>query len=296
MTMQQKLEKHIAENSVNISAVARSMGMTNSTRLSLWLRGEYDGDNAKISAAVKSFLEKESERISTPSGRLNFVMTGAARKIYDAARACHIESEIGVAYGDAGLGKTWAVKKYAAENPDVILIETTPGFTAKYLFFELTRALGIETSVNLNEMFNDAYSKLKESGRMIIIDEAENLPYRALELIRRLHDKSETGILLVGMPVLIGNLRGKKGEFKQLYSRVGIAVEVKTITLRDTEAIINEMIPGSNGIYKDFYRAAGGNLRRLGKLYKRSVKIASLNDCQVNSDIVIESEKLLIGG
>ncbi len=295
MTMQEKLQKHITDTGISIAAVARSVGISDAA-LSLWLRNKYDGNIGKIEQAVKSFLQKEAERKNMPSGNLKFVMTETAKKIYAAARVCHIESEIGVVYGDAGLGKTWGIKEYMRQNSDVILIETTPGFTAKYLFFEVTRALGSDDYLNLNEMFNESQRRLQDSGRMIIIDEAEHLPYRALELLRRLHDKSGVGILLAGMPVLINNLRGKRGEYAQLYSRIGIAVEVKPVTLKDTESIIKAMVPGSNGIFNSFYKAAKGNLRRLGKVYKRSIKMASHHDTEINSDIVLEAEKLLIGG
>lgn len=52
-------------------------------------------------------------------------------------------------------------------------------------------------------MFSDIVDKLKSSGRLIIIDEAEHLPYKSLELVRRIYDKANVGILLVGMPATI---------------------------------------------------------------------------------------------
>ena len=59
-------------------------------------------------------------------------------------------------------------------------------------------------------MMLDIIDKLKSSGRLIIVDEAEHLPYTSLELLRRIYDKAEVGILLVGMPRLMKNLKGDK--------------------------------------------------------------------------------------
>jgi DNA transposition AAA+ family ATPase len=77
-------------------------------------------------------------------------------------------------------------------------------------------------------MFLDIIDKLKSSGRLNIIDEAEPLPYKSLELLRRIYDKAQVGILLVGMPRLIMNLKGEKRQYAQLYSRVGIATRLNS--------------------------------------------------------------------
>ena len=50
---------------------------------------------------------------------------------------------------------------------------------------------------------NEVVNKLNNSGRLLIIDEAENLPYRALEITRRIHDKTAVGVLLVGRNILL---------------------------------------------------------------------------------------------
>ena len=61
-------------------------------------------------------------------------------------------------------------------------------------------------------MVSGIVKKLKGSGRMIIIDEAEHLPYKALELLRRVHDKAGMGVLLVGLPRLIHKIMEGRGE------------------------------------------------------------------------------------
>ena len=98
-------------------------------------------------------------------------------------------------------------------------------------------------------MLIDIVNKLKNSGRLIIVDEAENLPYRALELLRRIYDKAKVGILLVGLPKLLTNLKGNKGQYKQLYSRVGVLAELLPIPGNDILEITSRVTPDSEYIY-----------------------------------------------
>ena len=128
--------------------------------------------------------------------------------------------------GDAGMGKTMIMRRYATENLSAVLIEADPGYTARVVLEELCNKLGLAKRGNMHELSEAIIQALRDSGKVILVDEAENLPYRALETLRRIHDKSGIGIVLAGMPRLILNLKGKRGEYKQLYSRVGFALRM----------------------------------------------------------------------
>lgn len=143
-------------------------------------------------------------------------------------------------------------------------------------------------------MLEDIINKLKDSGRLIIVDEAEHLPYRVLELIRRIHDKANIGILLVGMPKLVANLRGKRSQYEQLYSRIGIAGRLNSLRPEDTETIVNSVIKEDAKIWKSFHEESLGNTRVLTKLLMRSTRVAEINSIPVDSHIVKETAKMLI--
>jgi DNA transposition AAA+ family ATPase len=143
-------------------------------------------------------------------------------------------------------------------------------------------------------MFTDVVDRLKNSGRLLLIDEAEHLPYRALELLRRVYDKAGVGILLVGMPRLIFNLRGKRGEYAQLYSRVGFHRELEPLDVTDTEAIVRIMAPGVNGVFKTYHEVSGGNTRLLCKLIRRSQRVAELNAVGISASLIKETAQMLI--
>lgn len=288
-----QLQQYINDHGISITAVARSIDYSGAT-LSQYLQGKYTGDVEKVDDAVKVFLELQHDRQAVPKHEIPYCHISTTRKLHEVARMCHLDGEIGVCYSDAGLGKTVATKRYAHGHKNVILIEADLGHTARVLFSELHRKCGLDGEGTIHDMFEDIIEKLKGSGRLIIIDEAEHLPYRALELLRRVYDKAGVGILLVGMPRLISNLRGKRGEYAQLYSRIGVAVKLDTLKAADTQEIVHAAIPGSNGVWKAYHEASGGNARILSKLIYRSRRVAQINKSDVTDEIVRETAKMLL--
>ncbi len=291
--LREQLQSYMEEHGISITAVARSIDYSSAT-LSQWISGKYTGDSVAVEDAVKIFLDLQRDRKQTPKQEIPFCHISTARKIFEVARMCHLDGEIGVCYSDAGLGKTVGVKKYAEKYKNVILIEADLGHTAKVLFADLHRRLGMDGRGSVHDMFEDVVAKLKGSGRFIIVDEAEHLPYRALELLRRVYDKAGVGILLVGMPRLIMNLRGKRGEYAQLFSRVGVAVKLDLLKDIDTKEIVGAAIPDSNGVWKIFHEQSQGNARILSKLIYRTQRVATINKMQITPEIVKETAKMLL--
>ncbi len=288
------LSAMMEQQKVSLNAISKAVGISTSA-ISQWLAGKYAGDSAKVAEAGSQFLQRQRERKQRPKRTIRFAITSAVRKYWEAAKLCHLDGEIGIVSGDAGLGKTEAASEYARRNSDVILIEVDLGYTAKVLFKELHRKLGMNGIGDISDLKDDVIKKLRNSGRLIIVDEAEHLPYRALELLRRLNDKAGVGLLLTGMPRLINNLRGKKGEFAQLYSRVGVHVRLLPLTQHDADEIVKSLLPdASASVCKAYYEASTGNTRVLAKLLMRSLRVAEINSAKITPELVHETVKMLI--
>lgn len=288
-----ELDQHMQERGHTQAAVARAIGVSASA-LNQWIAGKYKGDIKGLEHAITGFLQRDRERAQVRKTALGFVMTVPAAKVLEAARMCHLDGEIGVVVGDAGIGKTTAIKRYAASNSDVILIEADLGYTARDLFAELHRKCGFDGLGSINRMKDDVIDKLRDSGRLIIIDEAEHLPVRALDLLRRINDKAGAGILFCGLKRFMENLRLKQADFAYLYTRVGFKVSLEQLQAQDIEAIVHEAIPGSNGLWKAFHQECHGNGRVLSKLVARTVRIAEVNGAAVTPEIVREAAKMLV--
>jgi len=281
------------EKGYSSSSVARALGISN-TALSQYLNGIYKGNVAKIDDSVNSFLKRQKEKNKSPKIEIPFTRTSVVKKIFETCRICHLDNELGVCYGNAGVGKTTAIHQYVSENSDVIMIRANLGYTPIVLIRELHKKLGGDGIGNYQYVYNEIVNKIKNSGRLIIIDEAERLPYYSLEALRDIHDEAKIGILLFGMPRLVVNLRGKKGQLAQLSSRVGVSVRLDCLTNEDTKLIVEQVIPGANGICKTFHEYSNGNTRVLTKLISRSVKVAEINKMKVDSDVIQQAGMLLI--
>jgi len=291
--LREELRTFMDHNYLSQRRCAGAIGISTGT-LSEWLSGTYIGNTQRIEDSVRDFLERQRELQEAPRKGMEFAMTSVARKVFEVARICHLDREIGVCYGAAGLGKTEAVREYARKNPDVILVEVDLGHTAKALFSELHRMLNMDGFGTVHNMFGEIVEKLRGSDSLIIVDEAEHLPYRALELLRRIHDKAGIGIMLVGMPRLLSNLRGRKGEYAQLYSRVGIAARLEGLRPEDTRMIVEAIIPTANGLSRAFHDASTANTRTLSKLIARSMRVAELNDTPLSPQVIKETSRMLI--
>ena len=291
MQLVKELKNLLKEKHYSIANAAKAMDIS-STTLHLWMNDKYKGNTQKVEDSVKHFLE--IEKLREGKVRLGFVNTTIVEDVFDIAKTCHVENEIGVCCGDAGIGKTFAVKKYAIDNSDVILVEADLGYTPKVLFSEIHKKLGFDGCGTIHGMFLDIVDRLKASGRLIIIDEAEHLPYKSLELLRRIYDKAQVGILLVGMPRLIMNLKGEKRQYAQLYSRVGISTRLNKLTEEDKKAIITSILPNGKIIYPTLSEYCAGNTRVLTKLLVRTIRIAEINGVEVNEDAVQASISQII--
>ena len=128
----------------------------------------------------------------------------------------------------------------------------------------------------------------------MIIDEAENLPYRALEITRRIHDKTGVGVLLVGRNILFENLRGFNNQYDQLYSRVKYHKFLDRLLIQDVIKILQAV--GQNPDLAETYLLySDGNTRKLEHLITHSISLAKFNgNTEVDAAVIKQTSKLLM--
>lgn len=291
----QSILTFIEKTGISNSALARAAGISPAA-LSQYLSCNYKGNVKNIESRIQAAIERETEKKAGAGYRVNasFVETSSSKLFFEVARLCHLDGEFGVCYGDAGVGKTFSALEYSKKFNDTILIEADVGYTPRVVATKIFNTLCNGDRSTIDEMRDIIIDRLKGSGRLVLVDEAENLPHQSLELLRRICDKSGVGLLLSGMPRLIGNLRGKRGQFAQLYSRVGIVVKLSTASEKDTQSIVHNYIPDSNGLWKYFHRECDGNLRRLFKLVRASVRIAGINSVSIDDSVIRAAAKELL--
>ena len=291
MDIRAELRDLMEKNSYSTAYISTATGLAKST-ISMWLNGTYNGKNDKVSDAINNFIQRERER--AVENDLPFVNISIVKYISEIARLCHTQGKIGVCVGRAGLGKTVAVKKYTQEFLDSILIESDSGYTAKSLLKEIHRRLGLSGKGSVYDLMGEVVRKLNQSGRLLIIDEAENLPYRALEITRRIHDKTGVGVLLIGRGILLENLKGYNNQYDQLYSRVKYTKIIDSLLIQDVIKIL-ETIEQNTELAETYLQYSGGNTRRLEHLISHSISIAKFNGkAEVDNAVIKHTSKLLM--
>ena len=291
MDIRAELRDLMEKNSYSTAYISTATGLAKST-ISMWLNGTYNGKNDKVTDAINNFIQRERER--AVENDLPFVNISIVKYISEIARLCHTQGKIGVCVGRAGLGKTVAVKKYTQEFLDSILIESDSGYTAKSLLKEIHRRLGLSGKGSVYDLMGEVVRKLNKSGRLLIIDEAENLPYRALEITRRIHDKTGVGVLLIGRGILLENLKGYNNQYDQLYSRVKYTKIIDSLLIQDVIKIL-ETIEQNTELAETYLQYSGGNTRRLEHLISHSISIAKFNGkAEVDNAVIKQTSKLLM--
>ena len=193
----QLLTEYIENTGLSQAKVAIQLGYS-ATAISQYLKGTYKGDVEGIDKAVGQLLERYQSKLKdVPT---DFIPTPTAKRILEVCGLAHAMKDIYLVIGEAGLGKSRALQHYAASNSNAVLLEVDPTFSAKVLLTELCNVLGLSAPRNNHAMMTAIIEKLKGSDRLLIIDEAELLTYKPLEILRRIHDKTGVGVVLAGMP------------------------------------------------------------------------------------------------
>lgn len=291
MDIRAELRELMDSHNYSTAFVANATGLAKST-ISMWLNGNYNGKNDKITDAMNNFIQREKER--SIENDLPFVDISIVKYVSEIGRLCHTQGKIGVCVGRAGLGKTVAVKKYTKDFQDSILIESDSGYTAKSLLKEIHRRLGLSGKGSVYDLMDEVVRKLNQSGRLLIVDEAENLPYRALEITRRIHDKTGVGVLLIGRSILLENLKGYNNQYDQLYSRVKYTKIIDRLLIQDVIKIL-ESIGQDTKLAETYLLYSDGNTRRLEHLISHSISVAKFNrKAMVDETVIKQTSKLLM--
>ena len=296
MSIHAELNDLMTRKGYSQTQVARAVGKSAAV-INQYLQGKYAGDVPSIDELARSFINREAEKEKSQKITARFVPTVTSRKGMEVIRYAHLDGDLNVIFGAAGLGKTMILREYAAQHRDALLIEADPGYTARVVLEELCNLLGLSKRGNMHELSEACIAALRDSGRLLMVDEAENLPYRALETLRRIHDKSGIGMVLAGMPRLIINLKGKRGEYQQLYSRVGFALCIgDSLPQSDITDIAVSMLPGAGkeDVSEALFKASHGNARRLFKLVRGVSRHSEISGNAVSAGAVRKFADMLI--
>lgn len=220
--------EYMRQKGISQAELGRKLSIS-SGAVSSYLNGKYPSPET-VTEKIAELMDMQEQKTLAPKAP-EIVETTVTKMVKQAISYAHLRGVVSVAYGDAGVGKTTAVQQYLKENQLAIGIEILPTYASLTGVTELLAdKLGSKESTD-RKITRDIIGKLKGSGRVIIVDEAQHLTVRAIEHLRSISDSTGIGICFVGNESIYTKLLGKhKNDYAQLYSRIGVRKVVTTST------------------------------------------------------------------
>lgn len=176
----------------------------------------------KLTRAISTWME-EDFRHRTNKIETAFVRTIVAERLFGLARNVKATRDIGVGYGPAGIGKTLCAKAFALEFPGTIFLRVTrTSRTESGFMLTLFKLLRRSQRGRRSPTFEDIVDELRGSGRLLIIDQAQDLRDATYTFLLNLHDEAELPMLLLGTVDVRKRVDADSGVlYGQISSRVG---------------------------------------------------------------------------
>lgn len=294
------------EKVISDRIVAQSTGYSKTT-VNQFKNDKYPTEESlpDIASKINSFIEnfEASSDGNISKGHLKFAMTAGAEKIFKTASFALSENKISVVTGIPGCGKTHAVKEFQRRKPNTILIEVNPLVTRRSIIADICSSLKIPTyhyrstrhvPISSDELFKSIVNSLKNSNRLLMVDEGEHLTVSCLEVIRRIQDFTEIGMLLCGTDKLLDRLKGPRHELQQLFSRVGYQEVIHKLELSDIKAILNLNYPEAIKFAPTFLSLSKNNGRYLEHLITLVKKTIRESGETLSEDLIDEAAGSLL--
>lgn len=280
-----------AGNGYTQSRVAKEAGIS-STTLSQILGGTYQGNVTANIIKIKQWLSLYDERANNEElpEVPRWVDTPTSRRILSDLKYAHLAKDLILIIGGAGIGKTKTISQYAAVTPGVWHVEMSAATGSLVgALEEIAIAVGVRDYARTGPYLQRAIAaKIRGTGGLLVIDEAQHLTVQALDQIRWFNDSCDIGLVLSGNDRVYTQMTGgnRAAYLDRLYSRVGKRTHIKRVTAGDADAIIKAWGIGDslsrNGIREIANRP--GALRVLNKVLRLAATYAQAKAKSIGSE------------
>lgn len=154
-----------------------------------------------------------------------FIETATSRQIFKTLEFAQIANCLATVYGMSGVGKTKAIQEFAKSHANVWLVTASPSRSSlSEILYEIALELGISDAPRRKGTLSRLIArKIKGTEGLLIVDEADHLPYEALEELRIMQEEAGIGLVLVGNDKVYTRMKGgisPSHEYARLWSRV----------------------------------------------------------------------------
>ena len=259
---------------------------------------KFEGNLDGLEKDLLNLRTREEDR-EFPVEDTEFCKTRISNKIWDVLQACDEDCDMGLVIGPAGVGKTRTIQEYKRRNRSSILI--VGDITTKScgsVLYAIAKKLSSTFHGNRNsELLQRIIDQLKNSRRLLIVDESHFLTWEAFEAVRKIHDCAGIGVCYVGMPRLYAQMQGSKRSYlyDQIFSRIGVRVNITETYSEDVETLIKSLQPNlTKGCIEYLVKKSQGpgKYRTMTKLLSRTVKIHKMTKAPITEELLGKVDKM----
>ncbi|MFH1985369.1 MAG: AAA family ATPase [Pseudomonadota bacterium] len=274
-----------------------------SAAVSQYINKKYPGSVAELERDIASLLRREEE-LEFVAGPRAFCKTQAAIQIWEVLQYCDQKQKMGAALAPSGTGKTETCKEYKRQNRATVFVtaDITTRAPSQILRRIIDKVGGVGRRTSISDFLQSLIDKLRDSRRLVIIDDAHFLKWEAFELVRKLHDCARVGIVYCGQEMMYEQMRGQSDRaylFDQIYSRIAIKRDKFTIQKKDVKAVAGGICAGLAADCMDYLcaRARGkGRYRYVANLLDVALEMHNQYGSPLNLQLLQEAERFLLGG
>ena len=174
------------------------------------------------------------------------VETEGYSRMYDILTDAQANALVFAVTGDAGCGKSQAIKMYGERNRNTLVLSCSEYWNRKQFLMELLRSLGVDASgCTVVDMVADAVHQLKRrEGVLLVLDEADKLSDQILYFFITLYNQLEDhiGIVLCATQHLekriVRGVRNNRKGYREIYSRIARKfVQMPVVNASDIAAV-----------------------------------------------------------
>ena len=241
-TVLDAVRAEMARTGLSQNQLAREAGVS-SASLAQVLGGNYPADPRRMVQKLGQWLALRRSQAAQPQlpAAPGYVPTPTAEKIVSALGYAQMAGDIAVIYGGAGVGKSSAAAEYRSRMPNVWVATMSPATAGvSTALEEVCLALGFrELPSGGARMQREIVARIRGTGGLLVIDEAQHLSVAALDAIRALHDATGVGVALIGNEQIYTRMTGgtRAAWLDRLFSRIGKRLRVARATRDDVAAL-----------------------------------------------------------
>lgn len=302
MTVINQTKQFLTDTGTTQAQLAKESGI-NAGALSAYLNENYKGNVAEIETKLTAYFgrqaTKEREFVEAPQ----FIETATAKQIFKTLEFAQIANCMATIYGASGVGKTKAIQQFAGNRANVWLVTASPSRSSlSEILYEIALELGISDAPRRKGTLSRLIArKIKGTEGLLIVDEADHLPYEALEELRIMQEEASIGLVLVGNDKVYTRMKGgisPHHEYARLWSRIAKNTSIQKTKQADTKAVakawgLNE---DENALkVMQAITETGGGLRILTQTLRLAGMVAKGSNRLIDADLITQARAELLG-